>query len=221
MKTELPDLSLARAHPRFAELDARKVELETRLAAIRDERVALIPAVRDELPGHRAAAAKPVSPILAKARAMVEGLLSKTEPVPATTMTPAGAIARLGELAEEEAAVKAALDLLAEAHAAARAEASRLVCETIAPEHARRAQALAQAVNALAQAGAEYVALTTALDAEGVAWGTLKPIVRIPGGFPEAEYSEIRAWLAEAVADGHMDVKALPARWRKGLAVAA
>lgn len=220
MNTDLPDLSLLLAHPRFAELAARKAELEARLASIRDERIALLPAVRDELPLRRAADTREPSPVHKAARALLGAILPQSQPE-ATPIDSAVATARLAELAEEDATLNAALGLLAAPYAAARAEASAAVCAKVAPEMRRRAHTLASAVCAMAEAGQHYMALAAALDREGVAWGELAPITRLPGGWPGVPYSEVRQWLSEAVADGHLEAKELPREWREGLAAAA
>lgn len=220
-RAELPDLSLIRAHALFAELSARKTELELRLAAIREERIGLIPAVRDELPGLvRNQPKREASPIMDAARALLGSLLPTPAPEPAP-MTSATATARLGELAAEEAAVQAALELLAGPWVAARAEANAAVLELVKPEATRRARALASAVCAMAEAGQHYMDLATAMDREGLAWAELAPISRLPGGPAGVPYSEVRQWLRDAVADGHLEANALPREWREGLALAA
>lgn len=220
MKAELPDLSLVRAHPRFAELAARKAEMESRLFAIREERIGLLEAVRDEQPSWIAHEAREPSPIQKAARALLGSILPQSPPAPAAIRT-ATATARMAELAEEEATLNAAIGLLAVPYAEARAEASAAVRAKVAPEIHDRARALAAAVCAMAEAGQHYMDLARAIDREGVSWGELTPITRLPGGLPGVPYSEVRQWLSDAVADGHLDAKALPREWREGLVAAA
>jgi hypothetical protein len=220
MKSNLPAMSLAMAHPGYAQLAARKAELNQRLAAIRDERIALLEVVRDErpeLPQPQAREAPAMSPAAA---ALLGGLL----PAPTiehAPVVPATAMGRLRDLAAEEAALREALAILSEPLAAARAEASAKVAGEVAPELRLRARALAAAVLAMAEAAHRYQALAAELDREGVDIGGLAPIRAVPGGWPGATYSEVRAWLREAAAAGHLDVKALPSAWREGVAAAA
>ncbi|MBS3649673.1 hypothetical protein KEU06_13755 [Pseudaminobacter sp. 19-2017] len=83
---------------------------------------------------------------------------------------------RVAEIVARERDIAAALDVLRGRIGEARTKASRLVCEQIKPEYARRVAAMCKAMEGLDAAHRDYDRLRHDLEAEDVAWLSLIPM---------------------------------------------
>lgn len=72
--------------------------------------------------------------------------------------------------------IASALEVIRQRLTTARGKASQLVCDVVRPEYGRRVAAICGALQALAEARAEYDNLRDEFDRNDVAWGSLGPV---------------------------------------------
>ena len=148
----------------LGELVAKRVEIETRLAALREEDNALAREAHRAGRGPREVAPAPAS--MTRARALLGGLLSLVPPQspPAATHNPA---ARAEELRAEREALEAAHAMLVEPERAARRRAADEAWARASPDYRRRASALVAAIAELSRRHADMQELAGPLGRAG------------------------------------------------------
>jgi|GEM_PF-1673116 len=110
---------------------------------------------------------------------------------------------RLGEVRTELAATRRALELHEPELQAARREASRRVCETVAPGYRELVARMAEQLAALAETHRTYQRLVDALEGGDVMWtGHMRPMMPTFLGGAFDRQGRVARWLAEAVAYG-------------------
>jgi len=110
---------------------------------------------------------------------------------------------RLAEIRREIAAIETALPVLRQRMLAAKTMASVEVCRRVKPEYARRVKAMADAIQALAAARAEYDAMVDDFVAEDIAWTALKPMQ--PNFCGDRQDGHLQRWLRDAREAGYVD----------------
>ncbi|MEY9880474.1 hypothetical protein [Bradyrhizobium sp. USDA 328] len=152
--------SLAEADSSYADLIAKRMELEQRDSKLNSERSKL----RGKIEAARAAGGKHISPGVAA--------LLGDDP----TDSIADLSRQLREVTSEIANIESAREVLHRRTDEARNVASKLVCFTVMPEYQRRLGAVCDAARALEAAREEHDALLDDLEREDVRLGYLRPV---------------------------------------------
>ncbi|ADH91621.1 conserved hypothetical protein [Ancylobacter novellus DSM 506] len=108
------------------------------------------------------------------------------------TVEQSGVHERIADLKRTDRDATAALTVIDQRLREARSSASRVVCDEVRPEYARRVAALCRALEALAAERKAYDDLRGQLEAEDIAWSTLNPMSL--------------GWLGNPVDGGHIGV---------------
>lgn len=122
--------------------------------------------------------------------------------------------ARVSEIGQEIADIKAALAVLDDQISQARHRASEKILDDVHPVYAQRIEAICNALLKLREASADYVALTDELREKDVAWIPLNPM---PVGFcgdPADRYSKYGLYLREAAKSGYFHYSRIPEQLR-------
>jgi hypothetical protein len=122
--------------------------------------------------------------------------------------------ARLRKLDQTIGDLKGVLVELSKRVTAARAAASKIVCERVAPEHQRRVGAVCGKLVELHAAVAEYATFADSLNDNDIVWQNLIPAHPTFLGRPNDRYGAIADYLREAVRDGNFSPKEIPASLR-------
>lgn len=150
--------SLAEASPEYAGLLQKQAELQARQSALRDQRREV----------ERDIAAQPPESMRVSAR--VAELLGDEADSGHNLQR------RLAEVRGAERDVEEAVEIVRRRLADARGAASVAVCAAVKPEYTRRVKAMVAAVEALRVARDDYESLLDDLNANDIAWTSLKPM---------------------------------------------
>lgn len=158
--------------PAYAALAAKRTELQDLQTASRRELRKLERELSETpTPAHRAG---------------VAALLGEA------TVEQNGVHERIAELRRTDRDAAAALSVIEQRLREARSSASRVVCDEVRPEYARRVAGLCRALEALAAERKAYDDLRGQLEAEDIAWSTLRPMYL--------------GWIGDPVDGGHIAV---------------
>lgn len=113
-------------------------------------------------------------------------------------------------IATEIKDVGAAIEELGRRIVHARVEASAKIREIVAPEHKRLVREMVVAMVQLHTSFKEYQKFTDTLNAKGIAWSQLHPMMPHFVGEPDSKFSAMADWLREAAAAGFVSVRELP-----------
>ncbi|MDR6635103.1 hypothetical protein J2X72_003915 [Phyllobacterium sp. 1468] len=113
----------------------------------------------------------------------------------------AASLQRVGEIDTHLKTITNALEIIRIRLADARSKASLAVCAKVKPEYARRVKAMADALEQVQVARAQYDELRSDLDANDVSWGSLVPMT--PAFLGDYRDGHIPRWLGEAKRAGY------------------
>lgn len=190
--------SLAESSTEYAALTARKLELESRRAAVDTE-------LRDIAKGKIPAAL--IEQTTAARRARAVELLGDLAPADGDIhLRPSGSDvqARAEELRAEAGAIDAALAVISSKLVPAKAAAERTVCDTVRDAYRGAYADLAKALAAAHRAHREAIRIRDDMDVEDVHHAAHLPVPNAVGllGNPFERHVKLDRWLSEAVAAG-------------------
>lgn len=122
--------------------------------------------------------------------------------------------ARLAEIGQEIADIKAALDVLADQIGQARYRASEKIREGVRPAYAQRVAANCEALLRLRETSADYLELTHELQEKDISWLQLEPLPVSFAGNPHDRHSKTAIYLREAAKAGYFDYARIPSELR-------